>query len=504
MHDTDDIELLRQYAEEQSETAFETLVKRHVNLVYAAARRSMDNAHQAEEITQAVFIILARKARSLRQGTILSGWLYQTARLTAANHLRTEIRRAHREREAHMQSLSNETEPDPWPQIAPLLDHAVGGLGEKDRNAIVLRFFEKKSLSEVGHAFGTSENAAKMRVNRAVEKLRKFFTKRGITLSATVLAGAVSAHSVQAAPMELAATIAATAVKGSAVAIPTVALVKGTLKLMAWTKAKLAIAVGASVLLVGGATGTLVFKKWEAYQAYQNSLRVPVADAEAWLNPDLTFQEVAQAPPQVKILPAKFQNVQNSLKGSPDGLKWVGLGVPVQVIAWVAYDCRPARVAFDTPRPAERYDFITSLPQGSLESLQQELKKTLGFTGRRETRETDVWLLKVRTPNAPGLKPATLGGTQNWRQVGRYYCDDVPLASTNRALQGLSGFLEQVLNRPVIDQTGLTQNFNIDLHWDARQPRQREVIQQAVLDQLGLEVVASREQVELLVVEKVP
>src|SRR6185295_5672350 len=105
MHETDDIELLRQYAEEQSEAAFETLVKRHVNLVYSAAQRSVDNGHQAEEITQAVFIILARKARSLRRGTILSGWLYQTARLTAANFRRSEIRRAQREQEAHMQSV---------------------------------------------------------------------------------------------------------------------------------------------------------------------------------------------------------------------------------------------------------------------------------------------------------------------------------------------------------------------------------------------------------------
>src|SRR6185503_11111780 len=121
MQDTDDIELLRQYAAEQSEAAFETLVKRHVNLVYSAASRSVGNSHQAEEVTQAVFIILARKARGLRQGTILSGWLYQTARLTAANHLRTEIRRARREKEAHMQSLLNETDPGPWPQIAPLL-----------------------------------------------------------------------------------------------------------------------------------------------------------------------------------------------------------------------------------------------------------------------------------------------------------------------------------------------------------------------------------------------
>src|SRR5262245_6336234 len=144
MQDTDDIELLRQYAEEQSDAAFETLVKRHVNLVYSTARRSVDGAHDVEEITQAVFVILARKARTIRRGTILSGGLYQTARLTAANLRRAEIRRGNREMEAHMQSVLNESDAEVWPQIAPLLEQAVGGLNEKDRNVIVLRFFENK------------------------------------------------------------------------------------------------------------------------------------------------------------------------------------------------------------------------------------------------------------------------------------------------------------------------------------------------------------------------
>ena len=180
MPELDDIELLAQYARDNSEAAFATLVTRHVNLVYSTALRNAGNPHAAEEITQAVFIILARKARSLSPQTILSGWLYQTARLTAANFLRAEIRRQHREQEAYMQSLLNEPEPNVWPQIAPLLDAAMAGLGEKDRNAVVLRFFENKSLGEVGRALGASEDAAKMRVNRALDKLRKFFSKRGV------------------------------------------------------------------------------------------------------------------------------------------------------------------------------------------------------------------------------------------------------------------------------------------------------------------------------------
>src|ERR1039457_5261185 len=150
MPESDDIVLLKEYAESGSETAFTALVERHVNLVYSAALRSVGNAHAAQEIAQAVFIILALKAKSLDDRTILSGWLYQTARLTAANYLRGEIRRQHCEQEAYMQSILNEPEPEAWRQIAPLLDDAMGRLGEKDRNAILLRVFENKKLREVG------------------------------------------------------------------------------------------------------------------------------------------------------------------------------------------------------------------------------------------------------------------------------------------------------------------------------------------------------------------
>ena len=187
MRETGDIELLRQYAREGSEAAFEKVMAGNVNLVYSVALRKTGNAHAAEEITQAVFIILAQKADALRRGTILSGWLYQTARLTAANYLRTEIRRFHREQEACVQSLDNETGPEVWPQMAPLLEDAMGRLGGKDRDAIVLRFMEGKDFREIGAAFGASENAAKKRVGRALEKLRKFLAKRGVVSTAAVI-----------------------------------------------------------------------------------------------------------------------------------------------------------------------------------------------------------------------------------------------------------------------------------------------------------------------------
>lgn len=244
---TDDMQLLAQYAAAQSEDAFATLVSRYVNLVYSAALRQVGNRHEAEEITQAVFLVLARKARSLRPGTVLSGWLYQTARLTAANALRREIRRQHREQEAYMQSTLNEPEPDHWGQIAPLLEQAMSGLNDADRNAIVLRYFENKQLKDVGAALGTTGDAAKMRINRALEKLRTFFLKRGVTLSGAALGAAISAHSIEAAPIGLSAAVIA-ACQGSAMTASTLTLAKGTLKLMAWTK--LNLAVGAAAVAV--------------------------------------------------------------------------------------------------------------------------------------------------------------------------------------------------------------------------------------------------------------
>jgi len=255
MTGTDDIELLRQFAVENSEAAFAALAARHVHLVYSTALRQVGNSHSAEEITQAVFIILARKAKSLSSKTILTGWLHQTARLTAANFLRTEIRRRNREQEAFMQSALNETET--WTQIAPLLDDAISKLGGRDRNAILLRYFENKSAREMAAALRVDEPAAQKRVTRAVEKLRKYFAKRGVTLTAAAIAGAVSENSVQAAPVGLAATVTAAA-KGAAVSASTLTLIKGALKIMAWTKMKMAVVVGvAAILAVGTTTVTI-------------------------------------------------------------------------------------------------------------------------------------------------------------------------------------------------------------------------------------------------------
>jgi RNA polymerase sigma factor (sigma-70 family) len=263
----DDMELVRRYAGGGSEEAFATLVSRHVNLVYSVALRQVRDPHLAEEIAQTVFVILARKAGSLSSRTVISGWLCQTARYASAKALTMQHRRLRREQESYMQSLPNESAPEAWMQIAPLLDHAMSQLGEKDHNALVLRFFEGRNFNEVSAALRTSEGGAKMRVNRALEKLRKFFAKRGVTFSASVIAGAISAHSVQAAPMGLASSVTLAAVKGTAVTTSTLTLIETTLKLMAWTKIKSAVVIGAIAVMAAGTATITVHNAGEAAEA---------------------------------------------------------------------------------------------------------------------------------------------------------------------------------------------------------------------------------------------
>src|SRR5262249_41059910 len=146
MLELDDSVLLKEYIEHSSEEAFAALVARHVNKVYSIALRHTRNPHQAEEITQAVFVLLAKKSRQLGSRVILSVWLCGTAQLSAVTFVRGEIRRSRREQEAHMQNLLNESESEVWPQIAPLLDAAMAGLSEADHDALALRFFDGKSM----------------------------------------------------------------------------------------------------------------------------------------------------------------------------------------------------------------------------------------------------------------------------------------------------------------------------------------------------------------------
>jgi RNA polymerase sigma factor (sigma-70 family) len=256
MQPLDDSQLLRQYSETGSDEAFAALVRQHVNLVYSVALRHVDQPHQAEEVAHAVFIILAKKAKAVRDEKALSSWLFQTTRLTALNFMRSEVRRHFREHATYMQSVLNESSEVVWDKIAPVVDAIVATLGEKERRALVLRFYEGKSLREVGAALGVSDDTAEKRVTRALEKLRRSLSARGISSTAAVLSETILEHSVRAAPPALATSITTVALtKGATASSSTYTAVKGALNIMAWTKMKIAAFVGAGVLLaVVGAT----------------------------------------------------------------------------------------------------------------------------------------------------------------------------------------------------------------------------------------------------------
>jgi RNA polymerase sigma factor (sigma-70 family) len=248
-----DQQLLRDYAGRQSETAFAELVRRHVDFVYSAALRMVRDAHLAEDVTQDVFVALAKNARQLKERPVLSGWLHRTARNLAANAVRSDVRRRVREQEsATMNELLSPVSDPSWEHIAPQLDAALGELSESDRDALLLRYFEGKSAQEMEHILGLTDEAAQKRVNRAVERLRDYFSARNVTIGASGLAVVISANAVQAAPAGLAASIsAAGALAGTAVHTSTLIAAAKTIAMTTIQKtfitAALALVAGAGI-----------------------------------------------------------------------------------------------------------------------------------------------------------------------------------------------------------------------------------------------------------------
>jgi RNA polymerase sigma factor (sigma-70 family) len=215
--DISDRSLLQDYVERRSEKAFESLVRRHLDMVYSAALRQTGDANLAEEVVQAVFVVLARKAFRLREGVIIAGWLYRTACLTARRAQRDQIRRRIKDTELAQMKLTDSNE-EVWNRLMPHLDAALATLGEADRTAIVLRFLERRSFREVADTLSISEDAAKKRVTRGLEKLRLAFSRQGVTLAASVMAAALGARAVEAAPAGLLRASVQAALSGGMIA----------------------------------------------------------------------------------------------------------------------------------------------------------------------------------------------------------------------------------------------------------------------------------------------
>jgi RNA polymerase sigma factor (sigma-70 family) len=207
-----DAELLRRYAHDQSHEAFAELVRLHLNLVYFAALRQMNgDTHRAREVTQAVFTDLARKAASLTTRPTIAGWLHTSTRFAATKLRRAEAAREKNEREAGlMRALLDETESAAhWEQLRPMIDAVVAELRETDREAVLLRFFEGRPFAEVGAVLGVSEDAARMRVDRALDRLRALLQNRGVTSSTVALSTVLFTQSSSAAPAELVSAVTA-------------------------------------------------------------------------------------------------------------------------------------------------------------------------------------------------------------------------------------------------------------------------------------------------------
>jgi RNA polymerase sigma factor (sigma-70 family) len=265
MSDTD-VNLLARYARHNAEEAFTEIVRRHLDLVHSAALRQVRSPQLAEEIVQSVFIKLASQANRLARDTILTAWLYRVTRREAIDVVRREARRQLREQIATEMNATNAASPD-WTHIAPLLDEAMDSLDAADRTAVLLRYFENRSLREVGSILGTTDDAAQKRVSRAVERLRGFFAKRRITVGATVLAGVISANAVQSAPIGLALTVS------SVPALPGATATGAATKAIAMTTLKKALISAAALVLCGTAT-VAVFKNGAAPSSANKTVAV--------------------------------------------------------------------------------------------------------------------------------------------------------------------------------------------------------------------------------------
>ena len=244
----DDAELLRQYADQGSEEAFAELVRRHLSLVYhAALRQTGGDAHRAQDVAQEVFTGLARKARSLAQRPTLAGWLHTSTRYAALQSLRTERRRQTREQEifAMTDSIQPDSSAADWERLKPVVDEALHALNERDREAVLLRYFEGRPFAEVGAKLSVTEDAARVRIDRALDKLRATLARHGVTSTAAALALALAGQAGAAVPTGLAATVTS----GALVAGVAPAAIFAFMNL---TNIKIALAIG--VASAGAAT----------------------------------------------------------------------------------------------------------------------------------------------------------------------------------------------------------------------------------------------------------
>ena len=297
-----DFELVMRYARHHAEDAFAELVRRHLNLVFCAALRQVRSRQLAEEVAQSVFSDLARQAQRLALDTILTAWLYKVTNRTAIDVIRREERRTLREQVAVELNAMNATAAD-WTDIEPLLDEAMNTLAEEDRTAVLLRYFENKSLREVGQTLHTTEDGARKRVSRAVDRLREFLVTRGVTVAASGLVVLISANAVQAAPVGLAATISAAALAGTALAAT--ATVTKTIVMTTLQK----VALGTTLVI---AIGTGIFQARQASRLRDQNQTLLQAQAPLMADIEQLHRELTDATNRVAGLTNALQEANRT------------------------------------------------------------------------------------------------------------------------------------------------------------------------------------------------
>jgi uncharacterized protein (TIGR03435 family) len=498
MSDTSDMDLVREYAAGNSETAFAELVQRHVNLVYSVAMRFTGNPPDAEDVAQAVFVILAQKASGLRPKTILTGWLYETTRFTALQFIRTRTRRERREEEAHMEStLDNPNTDATWRQVGPLLEDAMSRLSEKERTLVALRYFENKTGAESAALLGVGEWAVHKRAARALEKLRKYFSRRGVDSTTDVIAQSISTNSIQPAPDALTQSITAIALaKGATASTSTAALIKGALKIMAWTKAKTAVVAGvAAIVVIGSTTGGLI----AVHQHNANQIENYFAH---WDQMKLNIDE-APLPEAVILRPTKYAGKGDWIITSPDPEgRFMLRCASFPEVLHAAYGMAPERMILPANMPRGNFDVLLAVSENSHQLLREELKKQYGITTHTETRDTDVMVLTVVSNNAPGLKVSAGGGPNIWQNAGSLKLIGFKISDPNG--NGISHIISRLYNKPVVDETGLTDAYDVDVTWNPSLQGNalRNELERIMREQFGLEATPGRRSLDMLVVER--
>ncbi len=404
----DDAQLLGRYATDQSEEAFAELTQRHVSLVHSAALRLVHgDVHSAQDVTQQVFTELARQAKGLAGHPALAGWLYTTTRFMALRVNRTEQRRRTREQEVMTMNnlLRDDEPPGEWSQLSPVIEDAMHELDAKDRHAILLRFFQNKSLNEVGAGLNLTENAARMRVERALEKLRDKLSRRGIVTTASALAAAVSANAVQPVPAGFAAAISKAALAGGAIDVSTIIATSKTLLMTTLQKsivtAAVAMAVGTGIYAVH--QGSQLRGQIQALELKQAPLAARVQQLE---------QEHTQATRQLAALTTENDRLKSG-QNSKELLKLRGqVGMlREQAAASEAKANAPASgLAKMMNDPAMR-DYLRQAQMDKIRSLYTDFFKELKLTP--EQTDNFVRLLTDKASEGMAAYMATASGTSN-------------------------------------------------------------------------------------------